>query len=459
MTHLQESETVENELAMGSGCADTFTFFVDEEFNVKLFTYLGSHFIMNTRKTVSGHYYAWITHIGESELAKDFTVEMTLGKDGPTRIHHRGKVFPISASWEDIRNETNGVLIFANVPNGPGFFMDDGDDNITFEIFVEFLRPIKKDERDKDEADNKTTSFIKRLTYDFENEQIMYGDEVVKLLCEFCSFEIPLSDFKQHVKTHSWAGIVTPELEDIDSDSDALTKNSTKEAYPGSKSNVGGKGSTTIKTSSNRGGGKSNTGVGMASLPIKCNKCRVIKKDTNSLADHIKKVHEKVAKDKFLMKCPQCTYSHHVYSLSREYNIYLHLNDVHYTESSQVQSKDNLILFQALDGPEHNGLCAPQHLADLLSVLDFLEQLRDEIPPDSVDKHLAAADDPADLFCRLLCLHKVQDLLSFKLWSRFPLHGFGGIFAFFTLWSWFLFQMLNLFCSSTCTPRCRGCWF
>ena len=255
LSHLKESGNGRNvqELTKCSGCADTFTF-VDVDLNTKLFTYLGSHFLMNIKKTVSGHYYAWITHIGESELAKDFTVEMTLGKDWPTRMHHRGKVFPISASWEDIRNETNGVLIFATVPNGQGFFGDDGDGNTIFEIFVEFLLPVKKDERDKAEADNTTTSLIKQLTYDFENEMIMYGDEVVKMTCELCNYEIPISEFKQHVKRHSWVRIETPEVKDIGPDSDL--KKITKKAYPERKSNVVSKGFTTTgpPTSSNSGG-------------------------------------------------------------------------------------------------------------------------------------------------------------------------------------------------------------
>ena len=57
-----------------------------------------------------------------TELAENYTVEMTMGKNWPTKISHRGKVFPIDASRRDILEQTSGVLVFGKVGNGQGLF-------------------------------------------------------------------------------------------------------------------------------------------------------------------------------------------------------------------------------------------------------------------------------------------------------------------------------------------------
>ena len=47
---------------------------------------------------------------------------MTIGKNWPTKISHRGKVFPIDAREDEIINQTSGVLVFGKVGNGQGLF-------------------------------------------------------------------------------------------------------------------------------------------------------------------------------------------------------------------------------------------------------------------------------------------------------------------------------------------------
>ena len=57
-----------------------------------------------------------------AELAENHTVQMTIGKNWPTKISHRGKVFPIDAREDEIIQQTSGVLVFGKVGNGQGLF-------------------------------------------------------------------------------------------------------------------------------------------------------------------------------------------------------------------------------------------------------------------------------------------------------------------------------------------------
>ena len=106
----------------------------------------GCHFTLNFQKT-AGIHYAWITVIGDAELAKDFTVKMTMGKGQPTRISHRGMVFPISAKFEDIIKDKDGVLMFGEVGNRKDEFFRDENGKTSLSIFVKFLRSAVKEEK------------------------------------------------------------------------------------------------------------------------------------------------------------------------------------------------------------------------------------------------------------------------------------------------------------------------
>ena len=110
-----------------------------------IFRYLGNHFVLNFNKVADTHY-VWISVIGDAELADDFFVKMTLGKGQMIKITQRSKVFPISIRWEDIFKESDGVLAFGKVGNGQdAFFREEGGRTI-FSIFVEFLKPVIKEE-------------------------------------------------------------------------------------------------------------------------------------------------------------------------------------------------------------------------------------------------------------------------------------------------------------------------
>ena len=109
-----------------------------------------------------------------TELAENYTVEMTMGKNWPTKISHRGKVFPIDASRRDILEQTSGVLVFGKVGNGQGLFRQieqnyllihehtfqfkmyvnfrEENGRVPLKIFVEFLRPVIKEEREREDT-------------------------------------------------------------------------------------------------------------------------------------------------------------------------------------------------------------------------------------------------------------------------------------------------------------------
>ena len=206
MTHLKMSRggRVVRDLTMRSGCADTFTFVEPEltiqpPFNGVLLKYLSTTFILNLHRDGDIHY-AWITHIGDSVLTTKFKVKMTLGKNQPTTMSHYGKVFPITTGMKEVMQDTSGVLVIGKEPFKRLFTEENG--RLTFRIFVEFLHPVIKEEGEQPEANVDETSLPNQLTYDYENELIMHGDEVVKMPCKVCRNEIPISDFKQHVKGH-----------------------------------------------------------------------------------------------------------------------------------------------------------------------------------------------------------------------------------------------------------------
>ena len=157
LNHLKSNrgKRVVQELDMRSGRATNINFNIPVSFRAANSIVIpgsmfrnphGSHFILNFRKTADIHY-TWITVIGDTELAKDFTVKMTMGKGQPTRISHRGKVFPISAKFEDIIKDTDGVLMFGEVGNMKEWFFRDENGKTSFSIFVEFLRSAIKEEK------------------------------------------------------------------------------------------------------------------------------------------------------------------------------------------------------------------------------------------------------------------------------------------------------------------------
>ena len=136
---------------MRSGRAGSFVFY-EELFFVKMiriFKYLGNHFILNFRKS-AGLIHAWITVLGDPELAEAFTVQITVGRSLPTKISHRGQVFAIDTK-KNIMNETNGVLVFGAGGNNQALLKEEvsteGSKRKYVSIFVEFLRPIIKEEK------------------------------------------------------------------------------------------------------------------------------------------------------------------------------------------------------------------------------------------------------------------------------------------------------------------------
>ena len=212
MTHLKMSRggRVVKDLTMRSGCADTFTFvepepktgeymYIQQPFNGILLKYMSTNFILNLNKDGDTHY-AWLTHIGDSVLTAKFKVKMTLGKNQPTTMSHCGKVFPITTGMKEVMQDTSGLLVIGQEPFKSLFTEENG--RLNYRIFVEFLHPVIKEEREQLETNVDETSLPNQLTYDYENHLIMHRDEVVKMPCKVCGNEIPISDFKQHVKGH-----------------------------------------------------------------------------------------------------------------------------------------------------------------------------------------------------------------------------------------------------------------